>query len=584
MAERPPSVDAAAASDPADAPPIDLRRALLAFRRSRLIIVALVIVVTAVAVQVVSHADTRYRTTARLIEDTTAAAAPADGAAVDRELATARALATSRTVLDAVARRLPGQTAEGLGESVDARIAAPDDVLDITAAAGEAPAAARIANAVAAALIAERARVKHAAAVKTRVALSRTLRRMRRAGAAKSVLEALRVRLSAAVADEATTGDDLRLVAPAAVPASPYAPKPARTAALAGLSALLIGLLIALARDRMRPRTEDPEGLGRALALPLLAVFLAPSAATRAHRRVARARRWLVARLAPAGRRLAAAVAELLSRERPADQPERPSPLAAFAPLRGRLSSSVVAPVRARIGRPAEARAIIATHAQDALVTAVRRSLPATRRRQRVLLVCGIGRRSWATTVARSLADGLADDGLATLLVLADPRAARATDPGPGIARPDGLDVTAIGHPADADAALSNLRGYQYDYVVIAGPPLQDGVEVRTVARHVRAAIIVGRGERTTVGAAVHARRVLDALGLYGLGVVGMSDRPGAQPQDGALAAPALGRELEGAGTAPATPLQIARPRRSASDGQAKRSVAAAGRGVANND
>jgi capsular polysaccharide biosynthesis protein len=582
MAERPPSVDAPAASDPADAPPIDLRRALLAFRRSRLIIVALVIVVTAVALRVVSHADTRYRTTARLIEDTSAAAAPADSAAVDRELATARALATSRTVLDAVARRVPGQTAEGLGDSVDARIAAPDDVLDITATAGEAPAAARIANAIAAALIAERARVKHATAVKTRVALTRTLRRVRRAGAAKSVLEALRLRLSAAVADEATTGDDLRLVAPAAVPASPYAPKPARTAALAGLSALLIGLLIALVRDRMRPRTEDPEGLSRALALPLLAVFLAPSAATRARRRVARARRWLVSRLAPAGRRPAAPVTDPRARERPADQPERPSPLAALAPLRARLASSVVAPVRSRTGRPAAARAIIAAHAQDALVTAVRRSLPATRRRQRVLLVCGIGRRSWATTVARSLADGLADDGLATLLVLADPPAARATDPGPGIARPDGLDVAAIGHPADADAALSRLRAYQYDYVVIAGPPLQDGVEVRTVARHVRAAIIVGRGERTTVGAAVHARRVLDALGLYGLGVVGMSDRPGAQPLDGALAATALGRELDGA--APATPLQIARPRRSASDGQAKRPIAAAGRGVANND
>ena len=56
-----------------------------------------------------------------------------------------------------------------------------------------------------------------------------------------------------------------------------------------------------------------------------------------------------------------------------------------------------------------------------------------------------------------------------------------------------------------------------------------------------RAAIVVGRAARTTVAAAAHSRRVLDALGLHGLGVVGTTRRPGAQPHDGLSAIPAAG-------------------------------------------
>src|SRR3954471_14999708 len=199
MAERPPSADPPPAVEPADPPPIDLRRSLAAFRRSGLIIVALVAAVTVVAYQAASDADPRYRATARVIQDPTAAAAPGDPVAVERELTTARSLTTSTTVLDEAARGLPDAPRDQLAGSVSARILTPDDVLAITATAGDGATAARMANTVAAALIAERRRVKVATAARTRHALDRTLRRARRSHAARSVLEALRGRLSAAV-------------------------------------------------------------------------------------------------------------------------------------------------------------------------------------------------------------------------------------------------------------------------------------------------------------------------------------------------------------------------------------------------
>jgi capsular polysaccharide biosynthesis protein len=717
MAERLHSADPPAAVEPADAPPIDLRRSLAAFRRSAVVIVALVIAVTAIAYQTASNVAPRYRATARLIQDPTATAATADPVAADRELATARSLATSATVLDAAGRGLPDVPPDALARTVGARIVTPDDVLKITATAGEPATAARIANTVAAALIAERARVKRATAVRTRQALTRTLRRERRAHAAKSVLEALRVRLSAAVADEATTGDDLRLVDAAAVPAAPYAPKPGRNAALAALSALLIGLLVALARDRLHPRTEDPEGLSRALGLPLLAVFREPRRGGRARRAahraavvvavagdrmavaLARAGRVLALLLARLVRRAAAAAADALERPRagasaaaaeparkpgtharrapgataksqaatrsqarpraqatsrtqataktqarpraqatsktqattkspttsrkpgkaepkPASRrtpPAKPAPVAtstagdAAATVRAALArvaraveaagargarsveaasaraatsagrppgARAVRPIGARVAGPSAGRRIFAAHAQRALVGAVRRSLPATRRRQRVLVVCGIARRSAVAAVARSLAEGLAESGLATLLVFAGAAPASAVCDSAGTVTPDALDVEPIDRSADVDAALDRLLRCQYDYVVIAGPHLGRGAELDAVARHVRAAIVVGRAGPTTVAAAAHARRVLDALGLHGLGVVGTSRRPAAQPQDAVVAVGTRAANGARPGEASSGSLALATAGRSASNGHADGPVA----------
>ena len=641
MAERPPSADPPPAVEPADPPPIDLRRSLAAFRRSGLIVVALVASVTVVAYQAASDADPRYRATARLIQDPTAAAAPGDPVAVERELATARSLATSTTVLDDAARGLPDAPRDQLAGSVSARILTPDDVLAIAATAGDGATAARMANTVAAALIAERARVKAATAARTRQALDRTLRRARRAHAARSVLEALRGRLSAAVADEATTGDDLRLVDPAAVPAGPYAPKPKRNAALAALSALLIGLLIALARDRLHPRTEDAEDLSGVVGLPLLAVFLEPRPAARAGYAAGRAGadiargarllalhaarigRLLALHAARIGRRVAAAAAAALEQPPPDAKPSRQqstTPKAkpgahastppatakagageraravAAAPVLARFARSVEAtsaraaesvgrpigahvgqPIRSRAGRRGAARQFFAAHARQALVAAVRRSLPATRRRQRVVVVCGIARRSHAAVVALSLAEGLAEGGLATLLVLTDRASARAAARIPSATRPDALDVQRNTDPGGVDSALARLTRCQYDYVVVAGPPLTRSAEIRTVARHVRAAIVVGRASRTTVAAAAHSRRVLDALGLHGLGVVGTTRRPGAQPHDGLSAIPAAGANgVRADDAASGGALSLARAGGNGGNGRGERPVAAA--------
>ena len=58
-------------------------------------------------------------------------------------------------------------------------------------------------------------------------------------------------------------------------------------------------------------------------------------------------------------------------------------------------------------------------------------------------------------------------------------------------------------------------------------------LEARLLARHAQAAIVVGRRDRTTVTEAAGVRRLLDAVGLPGLGVV----MTGA-PADAALLSP----------------------------------------------
>jgi len=108
---------------------------------------------------------------------------------------------------------------------------------------------------------------------------------------------------------------------------------------------------------------------------------------------------------------------------------------------------------------------------------------------------------------------------------------------------------------------------------------------VRLVARHVRAAIVVGRMDRTRVAEATHARRLLDALGLHGVGAVVTTDTPAAQPENAVIdgAAP-LRAGLRTDAPADGERLSLAEPRGTASNGRAKRPVAAGERQPANND
>jgi capsular polysaccharide biosynthesis protein/Mrp family chromosome partitioning ATPase len=516
-AELPPR---AAPPEASEDPPIDLPRAARAVRHSRGLIALLVVAITAIVFVVSATSGPRYRAAAHLVDDATAGTEPADPAAVDRQLSTMRTFATSAAVLNRASSTLTGVPRQALDE-VEASVDPATNILAISAVAGDPDAAARIANAVAAALMAEQVGAKQQAAARAQRALAATIARLGSSPAVAPVVDALRARLSAAIADESTATADVHLAEPATPPSSRFAPRPLRSAVLAALAALLIGVLTALARDRLQPRVEDARALGRAVGLPLLAVLLEPPP-----------------HASPVRRALAAALGAI---ERDLRSTGRAG------------TADRIARVRERAHAHGLVRSVLAAEAEEALGRSVRRALPA--RSHRVVIVSGISARSGGGYVAGSVASALAQSGRPTLLVRADVRTERAPEPfrtaewrrraaSANGSRPEpwavasaqpGLDIGAVRESGDVDDLFARIRGCDYAYVIVHGPAATREIEFRLVARHVRAALLVGRVGRERSADAAHARGALDALGIHALGVVATAGDPAVPAEAGAL-------------------------------------------------
>ena len=93
---------------------------------------AIVVVVTGVALAVSLISPDRYRASARIAEDASSAE-PFDVAAADRRLATSRELVTAPAVLVAAAGRVPGESPESLSAKVDAELDITASILDVAA-------------------------------------------------------------------------------------------------------------------------------------------------------------------------------------------------------------------------------------------------------------------------------------------------------------------------------------------------------------------------------------------------------------------------------------------------------------------
>jgi capsular polysaccharide biosynthesis protein len=444
MIDQPTSRNGTAADAPPPAlppdPPVDLRRLTGAIRRSAVLIVAIVVVATAAVLALSLLSPVSYKATARVADDPVNAET-ADTEAADRRLATSQQLATTPTVLAAAARRLPGETEESLSGKVSASVDSAASILNISATDPGPEHAARVANAVATALITERARMDRAAVTQASDQLQKEIAQQRKEGANASTLTALEQQLATLTADEALAGTGVRIVGPATPPTSPYAPKPVRNAVLTFLAALIIAILIAVVRDRARRETPSAQELSQTVGLPLIAAL-------------------------------------------PADDERRLS-------RRSRAE--------ARDGAMIE---------EAALQAAIRMALPP--RVLRVVLVHGIGHGDSGAQVAVALARSLSWAGHATVLV-------RLDEP-PGHA-PEGAEFDVV-DCNDVDDQLEELRHADYRYVIVQSPSAAPGAKLRLLAAHTASAVLVARLGVTSVAEAGAARRLVDALGLHGLGLV----------------------------------------------------------------
>jgi len=261
----------AAEGAPAD-PPIDLRRMREAVRRNGALVAGAVLAVMGVVFIASLRAPDRFSATARIAGDGAALGA-ADASTVATGLATNRELVSAPAVLQAAARGLPGESATTLAGTVSASVEPDASILDVTATAGEPRRAARIANAVAVSFLASRESDRRAAASSARATLTKQLRRVRGTTAPGTLATALRERISDLALQEATAGSDLRLAEAATPPTRPTAPRPLRSALLAGLAALLLAVTAAVIRDRSRRRGADAAELAARAGIPLVAVL-----------------------------------------------------------------------------------------------------------------------------------------------------------------------------------------------------------------------------------------------------------------------------------------------------------------------
>jgi Mrp family chromosome partitioning ATPase len=506
-----------------------------ALRASAPAIAIAVVAVTLIAFVLSLVVSDRYRATARIVTDTSAASPPS--ADTDqRRLATNVALLTTPDVLAAAARTVPGESGGSLRDKVSTSVATDADVIDVTATDDSAAGAAAIANAVARAFLERRAAGDRADIAKARAALEAQLATLGAGGASADQAAAIRTRLSELIVDGANAGNDLQLAELAQPPSAAYAPRPLRNAAIAFFAALFVAILAVVLRERLRPAPGERGAMERLAGVPLLATL--PEAA-------------------PASR------LQDLARRGP----------------RGLRS---IAERRAMAGETRRAKAIAATaEGIRTLLGAVLLALPPGDRH--VIVVTSARRAQGTAGLAARLARALAQAGQETLALetdLSSPELAEAlgVEEAPGLAQaldqaqagtavrlraaavPDlptlhvvpggGTPGDGVGllRPGAVDALFVALGNAGYDYVVVDAPGLLSAPDAWLVARNAEAAIVVCE-ERPSPEELAEVRRSLELLDVRVLGAVSVGSLAPADSATVATAAAAPAMLDEAAAT-----------------------------------
>jgi capsular polysaccharide biosynthesis protein len=251
--------------------PIELRRYLDALKRGLPLIAGIVLVV-AVSTYLVSRSLTKqYRAQASIVRQQLTAAD--QGLSVDslsRELNTLSSLLKTNAMLRAAAADLPGESEGSLRKGITSRVDPNANLIYVTGTASSPARAAAIANGVAQTFLTRQAEVERRAAEVERSELQDELTRLRAEPNSALEIQAVEGRLSDLNVQIASAGTELALAERATPPASPASPHPARNALLGVVLGLLLGALIALGRDQLRPRVGGARELSRLLGLPLL--------------------------------------------------------------------------------------------------------------------------------------------------------------------------------------------------------------------------------------------------------------------------------------------------------------------------
>ena len=352
--------------------------------------------------------------------------------------------------------------------------------------------------------MAEQAEITRRQYERARADLQVELDRLRGVTGANPQEQALRERISQIGVSIATAGIDLAVAQPAEPPDEPDTPRPLRNTALGIVLGLFIGVLVALARDRLVPRVSGSRELSRLLEMPVLvSVPYVPQGRSR--------RMQLLTGIEyETYQTLATSVRFSLT---PADGPH-------IVVVTSALHAEGKSTVTLRLGR--------------ALAQAGHRTL----------LVSADMR--WPTLhelVEVEIEPGLADL-LQTLTESPDADACgargRADPAGAGAAaRRSSTCCRAGASPADptdllADVGLERafdaLIEFDYTYILVDAPPLLGIADTQVLARRATSMLYVARLDRISLENVIDARDVLDRVDCPPLGMVVIGARTEASP------------------------------------------------------
>lgn len=251
--------------------PVDARRYLDALRRGIWLIVAIAAFVTAAVLAVSLNLPKTYQASTDIVYNPAATELQGtETTSTQRQLATFEALVLTPPITSAAAHKL-SESPTVVKNSISASADPNANLLTITASAGNASVAATRANAVAEAFLAEQKSIQNLSLSNAQAQLREQIVRLQGTPDAATQIAALEARISALQIDAAGTTSELQIAEYASPPSSASSPKPALDALVALFASLLIGALVVLGRDQLRPRFTVPRELGATLKLPVLA-------------------------------------------------------------------------------------------------------------------------------------------------------------------------------------------------------------------------------------------------------------------------------------------------------------------------
>jgi len=501
--------------------PIEVSRYLEALRRSRWLILTIVLVVTGGVLAFSVTRPKTYEATASIVVDNASGLlASNEQQTVQRNLQTTATLATTGAVLSEAANSVRGETRASLSKHVSASVAEDANIINIKVTYGNGAGAATLAYAVARSFLNQHAASERAQTTTALSLINDQIAAVRARGASEPTVAAQLTTLQARAAEleaaSARAGSELQLIQRPDVPSSPSSPRPLRNGVIALFAAIFLAVLVALGREQLTPRVTSQRELSHMLGLPVLSGI--PYLGRRVDARYARAEYETYQTLSAALR-------------------------LALPPAR----------------HPHVMLVTSATHGEGKTTVSMRLGRVLAQSGQKTLVISGDLR--WPKLDDAFKVSGR--PGLRELLTLNPEGRPMQFDEVAKLIMPAGgeiwsgrgeLDILPAGrHGGDASELLHTpalpslveaLRQSSYAYVLIDSPPILGVADAQMLAQFCDEVLLVARLDRLRASDAIDLRETLDRLDANAVGIVVIGTRLTGSPYyaaDGSAAeAPAL--------------------------------------------